>query len=192
MKLIIGLGNPGREYARSRHNAGFLTLDAFAKKLCLMWSTDAKRNAQSAKGKIDGTSILLVKPTTFMNLSGDAVKALVSYYKIKPVDILIVHDDMDFEPGKMAFKFGGGHSGHKGLSSVIERLGTEAIARLRIGIGRSRPERTKRAEVSIKQSTEDWVLGKMTKETTVAVNRATEAIADWVTQGLTKAMNKWN
>ncbi len=181
MKLIVGLGNPGKEYEKARHNAGFLAVDALAKELDLGWSHDAKRNADIAKGSIGGTRVIFAKPTTFMNLSGDAVQALVSYIKVKPDDILIVHDDMDFEPGKMAFKFGGGHSGHKGLASAIERLGTADVARLRIGIGHP-----------TKQTTEDWVLGKITKETMKAVNRAPEAIQDWATQGLAKAMNSWN
>ncbi len=181
MKLIIGLGNPGKEYEKTRHNAGFLALDALAKKLDLTWSHDAKRNADITKGSIDGTRVILAKPTTFMNLSGDAVQALASYNKVKPDDILIVHDDMDFPPEKMAFKKGGGHSGHKGLASAIDRMGTNDLARLRIGIGHP-----------TKQSTEDWVLGKISKETLKAVNRAPDAMRDWVTQGLVKTMNTWN
>ncbi len=192
MKLIVGLGNPGKKYAHTRHNAGYLALDAFAKKLDLSWSADAKRMAQSTKGAIDRTSIFLAKPETFMNLSGDSVAAIVSLYKVKPKDILIVHDDMDVLPETMTFKFGGGHAGHKGLASVIERLGMKDFARLRVGIGHPRPERAQRIGGSAEQSTENWVLGKITKETMMAVARAPEAIADWTIHGLAEAMNRWN
>ncbi|MEK7116410.1 MAG: aminoacyl-tRNA hydrolase [Patescibacteria group bacterium] len=192
MKLIIGLGNPGKKYAHTRHNAGFLALDTFAKKRNLLWSHDAKRDADIAKGKLDGTSILLVKPTTFMNLSGNAVRACTSSVKVRMEDILIVHDDMDFPQGRMAFKFGGGHSGHKGLSSVIERLETKDFSRLRIGIGHPPPERTERAEGSATQSTEQWVLETITKETMKAIQRAPDAMENWATNGLAQAMNTWN
>lgn len=151
MKLIIGLGNPGKEHANTRHNAGFLALDALAKELGLEWRKDAKRNAEVAKGDMDGEPVILAKPLTFMNLSGDAVAALASYNKVKPEDVLVIHDDLDLAPGTVKFKKGGGTAGHHGLDSIVERLGTGDFSRIRIGIGK--PEH--------KTETESWVLGKM-------------------------------
>ena len=182
MKLIIGLGNPGKEYERTRHNAGFLGVDAFADSAGAKWSEDAKRKAMVAKANMDGQAVLLAKPLTYMNLSGEAVRAVSSYYKVDLNDLLIVQDELDLAPGSMAFLAKGGDAGHNGIASIQEKLGTTEIARLRIGIGRPAPPQAK----------EDWVLGPIAKETIETVAKTPDAIADWIRDGLTKAMNKWN
>lgn len=182
MKLILGLGNPGRTYAHTRHNAGFLALDALAKKLRLRWSRDTTRYAVIAKGVVNETPVLLAKPHTYMNRSGDAARALMTYYKLDIADILVVQDDMDIDPGQMTFFAHGGAAGHNGIASIIQVLGTNAFARLRIGIGRPPYEYEK----------EDWVLGRMDPLTVQATTHATEAIMDWVTCGIANAMNRWN
>jgi len=181
MKLIVGLGNPGKEYEDTRHNAGFLAIELLAGDLA--WTNDKAHKALIAKAKTPhGETVMLAKPQTFMNLSGEAVQELASYYKVEPTELLIVQDELDLEPGSMAFLGKGGDAGHNGIASIQERMGRNDIARLRIGVGRPTPP--------IK--TEDWVLGKMEPHTYEAVKRAPAAIKDWVEEGLAKAMNTWN
>jgi PTH1 family peptidyl-tRNA hydrolase len=182
MKLIVGLGNPGKEYASTRHNAGFLVLDEYAKKQDLVFKADTKRKAELVKTTMDDADVILAKPTTFMNLSGDAVQALISFYKVKLEDVLIVQDEMDLEPGTLAFKAKGGDAGNNGIASIQERLGTKEIARLRIGVGRP----------TGRIPTEDWVLGKMNPDTKKICKTAGGALEDWATNGLANAMNTWN
>jgi len=135
MKLIIGLGNPGEEYKKTRHNAGFLVLD----KLVLsskyqVLSTQSKFNAEISNGTIDDEKIILAKPQTFMNNSGQAVKAIVDYYKIKPEDIIVIHDDLDIPLGEYKISKNKNSGGHKGVQSIIDYLGTKDFVRIRIGI----------------------------------------------------------
>ncbi len=182
MQLILGLGNPGKKYAQTRHNAGYLALDNLADQLGLRWKSDTKRQALLAHGVIDDTPFILAKPTTSMNLSGYAAQALLKYYKINLVDLLVVQDDMDLEPGRLSFRARGGTAGHNGIASIVEQLGTNAFARLRLGIGRPVDDET----------TENWVLSRLTRETEKAISRAPQALTDWITQGLTQAMNRWN
>jgi PTH1 family peptidyl-tRNA hydrolase len=182
MKLIIGLGNPGKEYEKTRHNAGFLAIDGFAKSNKANWKIDKSLRAEMAKITINDQQVILAKPTTFMNLSGEAIQAIASYYKVGIGDILVIQDEMDLAPGLMAFKLGGGAAGHNGITSVTQHLGTQDYARLRIGIGRP-----------IEQiPTEKWVLGKLAQETETQIEKTPDAIHDWITLGLAKAMNKWN
>lgn len=182
MKLIIGLGNPGKEYEHTRHNAGFLALDLLADELGVSWKNDTSHHADVAKATIEGTSVLLAKPTTFMNRSGDAAQSLTSYYKVGIGDILVIQDEMDLAPGTIAFKQGGGTAGHNGIASVTERLGTSDIARLRVGVGRPVGP----------IAPEDWVLGKTEGPTHDAIKKTPDAIKDWISHGLAKAMNTWN
>ncbi len=182
MKLIVGLGNPGIEYEKTRHNAGFLSVDALVTDEGAAWSEDAKHHAWVAKCQIAGTTILLAKPTTFMNLSGEAATALASYYKVGPEDILIVQDEMDLPPGAMAFLAKGGAAGHNGITSIQELFGRSDIDRLRIGIGR--PEGL--------IPTEDWVLQNADERTLETIARAPDAIRTWITDGLDAAMTQWN
>ena len=145
MKLIVGLGNPGREYARTRHNAGFLVLDILADKL----HVDVNRKAFNAlvgKTMYKGQQVLLMKPQTYMNNSGEAVLCILSLNKLKPEEIIVVADDINLELGIVRFRDGGGDGGHKGLRSVAENIGTR-FHRLRVGVGKN-----------VKQSAEDFVL----------------------------------
>ena len=183
MKLIIGLGNTGKEYDGTRHNLGFEVVDAFVTDEEGAWKMDTKRKADVCKLDVGGADVVLAKPTTFMNLSGDAVQALASFYKVGPGDILIVHDEMDLPPGRIQFKMGGGDAGHNGVTSIIERLGTDAFARLRIGIGRPPDSR---------QPTPDFVLNKLSPEDAPNAIDTTSAMRDWIEGGTNKAMNRWN
>lgn len=183
MKLIIGLGNPGKEYVNTRHNVGWMTVDAFATEEDGAWKKDAKRNAEICKLDVEDTDVVFAKPMTFMNLSGDAVQALVSFYKVGMDDVLIVHDEMDLPPGKIQFKQGGGDAGHNGVASIIERLGTDAFARLRIGIGRPEDPHIPNA---------DYVLGELSPDHAPNAIDTTAAMRDWIEGGVKTAMNRWN
>ena len=153
MKCIIGLGNPGAEYALTRHNVGFLALDFFQKIWKFPDFAASKHFAEISSGTFLGEKILLVKPTTFMNLSGKSVASIVNFYKLDPAkDMLVVSDDIDQEFGKIRFRTKGSSGGQNGLNSIIESLGTDAFQRIKIGIGRDA-----RYEVS------DWVLSRFTK-----------------------------
>ena len=135
IKLIVGLGNPGREYEGTRHNAGFWWVDEFARAHKIAFKAESKFHGLAARSVLHGRELLLLKPQTFMNVSGRAVGALVQFYKIEPAQILVVHDELDLPPGSAKLKLGGGHGGHNGLKDIIAHLGTRDFWRLRIGIG---------------------------------------------------------
>ena len=151
MRLIVGLGNPGKNYEKNRHNTGFMMVDRLAEKKEMEWRTDGKCKALTA-GSPD---FLLAKPQTFMNLSGESVSCLLNYYKVKGEDLLVIHDDVDLAPGKVKKQFGGGSAGHKGIENIILKLGTPEFWRIRVGVGR--PEE-KDFEI------EDWVLSDFSPE----------------------------
>ena len=151
MKLIVGLGNPGSEYKNTRHNIGFYYLDLFTDKYNLSYKE--KFNGLYSKININGEDILLLKPLTYMNLSGDCVIKFVNYYKINIDDILVVHDDLDINLGKFKLKRNGSSGGHNGIKSIISNLNSEEFKRLKIGISKNDLIDTK-----------DYVLGKFTKE----------------------------
>lgn len=133
MKLIAGLGNPGAKYRRNRHNIGFMALDAIAEAQGLgPWK--GKFQGQIAEGRLGGDKVLLLKPDTFMNLSGQSVGEAMRFYKLAPGDVVAIHDELDLAPGKLRIKTGGGHAGHNGLRSLHQHIG-EAYVRLRLGIG---------------------------------------------------------
>ncbi len=136
IKLIVGLGNPGRQYEKTRHNAGFLFLDTLADQLGCTWVNESKFQGTFAQGKIANTPVMLLKPATFMNLSGQSVGKVARYYKLQPEEILVVHDELDFNPGIIKLKKDGGHAGHNGLRDIIAHLNSNQFYRLRIGIGR--------------------------------------------------------
>lgn len=186
MHFIIGLGNPGKKYEGTRHNVGFEVLDMLARIHHLEWREDAKHHARIAKGEIEGKAVFLAKPTTFMNDSGATVHSLLSYYKQDPQNLLIIHDEMDLPPGRLAFLAKGGAAGHNGISDIQQRLGANTIPRLRLGVGRPTPPIAK----------EDWVLGRPSAEDRALIEKTTadaaDATKDWLTQGLSKAMNIWN
>jgi peptidyl-tRNA hydrolase, PTH1 family len=135
IKLIVGLGNPGREYEATRHNAGFWWVDELARTQGANFKTDNKFHGLVARATVHGHETHLLKPQTFMNVSGRAVVALALFYKILPDQMLVVHDELDLPPGSAKLKLGGGHGGHNGLKDIIAHLGTKDFWRLRIGIG---------------------------------------------------------
>lgn len=133
MKLLVGLGNPGAQYARNRHNIGFMALDAIADAHGFApWR--AKFSAEVTEGRLGAAKVVALKPQTYMNLSGDAVQAAAAFWKVTPGDIVVFHDELDLEPGKVRVKTGGGHAGHNGLRSIMGHLGPEFV-RVRLGIG---------------------------------------------------------
>ncbi len=135
IKLIVGLGNPGPEYEDTRHNAGFWLLDQLAQQWHSHWQDDRKFFGHLIRSTRPSGEICLLKPQTYMNLSGQAVQAVASFYKIQPQEILVIHDELDLEPGRIKFKLGGGNGGHNGLKDIQARLGSPDFYRLRLGIG---------------------------------------------------------
>ena len=138
VRLIIGLGNPGVEYEKTRHNAGFWLVDEYAKKLHASFSLEKNMAAWVAKGRHDGQTIILAKPTSFMNRSGQAAGALMRFYKLQPEQVLVLHDELDLLPGQAKLKKGGGHAGHNGLRDIQQVFSSPEFWRLRIGIGHPR------------------------------------------------------
>jgi peptidyl-tRNA hydrolase, PTH1 family len=188
MKLIVGLGNPGKKYERSWHNLGFAVLDLLRKELNLTdFKKSVKFKGEITKGEVGNETIILLKPTTFMNNSGLAVAALSSYFKIKPKDIIIIHDDLDLPLGKLRLATNSSAGGHNGLKSIIEQLGSKEFYRIKIGI---------KTELVDKINPADYVLTGWDKEQSIAVKeqlkKAAEAANDLLAIGPAKAMNKWN
>lgn len=136
IKLIVGLGNPGQQYEKNRHNAGFLFLEQLLSRSGGFWVREAKFHGLVADIQIDRQKVLLLKPETFMNRSGQAVGAVMRYYKVLPDEVLVVHDELDFEAGSVKLKKNGGHAGHNGLRDIIAHLDSKDFYRLRLGIGR--------------------------------------------------------
>ena len=132
--LVVGLGNPGREYARNRHNAGFMVVDELARRHGGTWRS--KFNGELAEIRIDGHKVALLKPQTYMNESGRAVRAAAQFFKVDPDAILVVHDESDLDAGRLQARLGGGTAGHNGVRSVAQQLGTPEFLRLRVGVGR--------------------------------------------------------
>ncbi|WP_031516464.1 aminoacyl-tRNA hydrolase [Desulfofalx alkaliphila] len=183
MKMIVGLGNPGSNYSQTRHNVGFMAVDLLAKKL----GTEVSKNkykALIAETKIDKQRVLLVKPQTYMNLSGEAVGSLARWYKIAAQDVVVIYDDMDLTLGRLRIRPQGGPGGHNGMKSIIAHLGTNNFPRIRIGIGRPAVDAVN--YVLGKFSTEEW--DQMEK--TLAL--AAEAAEALVMHGINTAMNKYN
>lgn len=135
IRLIVGLGNPGAEYERTRHNVGFWWVDELAQAHNIHFRDEAKFHGQVGRGLVHGREVWLLKPQTFMNHSGRAVVALALFYKILPDEILVVHDELDLPPGAVRLKAGGGHGGHNGLKDIVAHLGSNVFWRLRLGIG---------------------------------------------------------
>lgn len=155
--LIVGLGNPGDEYRNTRHNVGFDFVDRLAQAKGARFSHQAKFFGETARISTPAGDVWLLKPTTYMNLSGQAVQPLAAYYKISPEEILIVHDELDLAPGTMRLKFGGSNAGHNGLKDITQRLATGDFWRLRVGIGHPR-------QLCPGMAVIDWVLGRATTE----------------------------
>jgi PTH1 family peptidyl-tRNA hydrolase len=155
--IIVGLGNPGNEYANTRHNAGFWFVDEVARKFGGSFKHDKKFQGEVARTTIDGHQVWLLKPDTYMNLSGQSVLALMQFYKIKLANILVVHDDLDLPVGDVRLKQGGGHGGHNGLRDIISRCGGNSFLRIRLGIGHPGNKSKVTGHVLKKASTDDQV-----------------------------------
>ncbi len=168
IRLIVGLGNPGREYETTRHNAGFQWVDELARLQKLSFGSEAKFHGLTARGQLHGHEVFLLKPQTFMNVSGRSVVALAQFYKILPNQILVVHDELDLPPGSAKLKLGGGHGGHNGLKDIIAHLGSKDFWRLRVGIGHPGD----RAEVV------NYVLKAPRKEEQVLIDEAMQRAQD--------------
>jgi PTH1 family peptidyl-tRNA hydrolase len=183
--LIVGLGNPGRQYKHNRHNVGFLTLDRLAARFSESFS---RMESKSLVLKInhEGVRYILAKPQTYMNLSGGAVSSLVRFYKINLEKLLIVYDDVDLPQEVIRIRPGGGSGGHKGMQSIIKQLGTQDFPRMRIGVGRP-PGRQGAADYVLKDFSPDEV-----EFLPNILDRAVGAIIVYTSQGLTKAMNQYN
>ncbi len=165
MKIIFGLGNPGKKYEKTRHNVGFMIADRLQTTDYSQFVLNKKFNAGIAQGEISDEKILLVKPQTSMNNSGQAVKAISLYYKINPRDIWVVSDDIDLPLGQIRIRFKGSSGGHKGLQSIIDHLGTQKFPRIRIGIRNSLSRAKSREELGIsKVPAEEYVLQKFSKK----------------------------
>ncbi|WP_428898479.1 peptidyl-tRNA hydrolase [Parelusimicrobium proximum] len=183
--LISGLGNPGPEYSKTRHNAGFMLVDKLAEKLHLKFEK-WKNIGEYAKFEYKGKTVYLLKPLTYMNLSGDMVQSISAYYKIPRQNMLICFDDLSLNTGDIRIRLSGSAGGQKGMKNIIDRLGSQDIARLRIGVG-PKPERF---------DTSDFVLSNFTKAEAEALEsalvRAADAALMCVEEGVEKAMNKYN
>jgi peptidyl-tRNA hydrolase, PTH1 family len=182
--LVAGLGNPGRGYERTRHNIGFLVADELAGRQG--GSFRSKFNGQLAEVRLGDLRLGLLKPETYMNVSGKSVAAARKFFKVDPDDLLVVHDDVDLEPGRLQARLGGGLAGHNGLRSIAAALGTQDFLRLRIGVGR--PERGDPRPVA------DYVLSEFEPETDVAalVSRAADAVETLARDGLEAAQSRYN
>jgi len=183
MKVIVGLGNPGPRYRDTRHNVGFRTLEELASRHPIV-RQESRFDAIIAHLQVNHEKVFLVKPLTFMNLSGKAVRALVSYYKIDLQDIIVIYDDMDLPVGSVRIRPAGGTGGHRGMSSLVESLGSQNFSRIRIGIGRPPDEAI------------DWVLGRFSPQEKPliqeAILRAADAAEYWLVHGIDKTMNEYN
>lgn len=184
MKIVVGLGNPGPEYRDTRHNIGFKVLEELAARHRVV-RQESKYDAIIGEIRIKGEKVLLVKPLTYMNLSGRAVQPLVHWHKLALADLMVIYDDMDLPVGSIRIRAAGGSGGHKGIKSIIERLNSQDICRIRIGIGRP----SDREAV-------DWVLARFSgpekEEMAAMVSRAADAVETWITSGLIEAMNTYN
>jgi len=184
IKMIVGLGNPGDEYADTRHNTGFKVIDALAETIGIKVKK-RKFGARFESGEFAGKKLILLKPWQFMNRSGQAVATAAGFYKINVCDLMVVTDDMDLELGRIRLRYKGSAGGHNGLADIIQKLGTNEFARCRIGIGRS-------AEAD----TVGYVLDKPQEDEkplwTEAIDKAREAVLCWIEYGIDTAMNKFN
>ena len=214
MKLIVGLGNPGEKYEKTRHNLGFLVLDRFLKDFSqvqkTIWEDNTKfkcdisqiewqrRSSGRSFGQALIEKVILAKPHTYMNNSGLCVGLVSSFYKINPADIWIIHDEIDLPLGSMKIRFGGGSAGHKGVMSIMNSLGTEKFWRFRLGMGHQKgiQPRFNRGKIRNSKSVEEFVLrgfssGEAGKAREV-IKRGSKAIQEGLENGLEKAMNRFN
>lgn len=184
MKIIVGLGNPGEKYLKTRHNVGFMVVDRFAQQLEVD-CTQRKFQSLFCKKSVEQEDVVLLKPQTYMNLSGVAVKEVMDMYKCPIQDIMVVCDDLDMSLGKIRIRRNGGCGGHRGLKSIAERLGSTDFARLKIGIGRP-----------MNGDPSDYVLSAFTAEEdqvkAEVIDNACQALKTWMFEGVEACMNKFN
>lgn len=185
MLLGVGLGNPGPEYASTRHNAGFMVVDRLARTLGLAWRR-APYPGLEARGAVGGERLVLLKPMTYMNLSGGAVAAAARRHGAGPAEICVVHDDLDLPPGALRIRAGGGAGGHRGVLSIIEALGSRDFLRVRVGIGRPLPGQDAARYVLSPFPATEW------EAVAPAVERAAEAVLTVLREGPERAMNRFN
>ena len=182
--LVVGLGNPGREHERDRHNVGWMVADELARRMDGRWR--AKFSGQLAEVRFDALRLALLKPETFMNDSGRSVAAATRFFKVEPESLLVVHDDVDLEPGRLQARAGGGLAGHNGLRSLAQTLGTQEFLRLRIGVGR--PGRGDPRSVA------DYVLSpfELDEDVGALVSRAADAVETVAREGVEAAQQRFN
>ena len=188
MKLIVGLGNPGREYEATRHNLGFRVVDALADRARIAF-TSTKFSAESGQGTLAGHKVLLLKPQTYMNLSGQSVGPAAHFFKIAPGDLIVVHDELDLALGRLQLRQGGGTGGHNGLKSIVQCLGSGDFVRLRVGIGQPQgPDHRERVTGPVLSK---FSAGEVAQIDEV-VETAARAIEACLEQGLSRAMTAFN
>ncbi|TXL63445.1 aminoacyl-tRNA hydrolase [Cerasibacillus terrae] len=185
MKCIVGLGNPGKKYDKTRHNIGFMVIDEILQSN--QWDLDKEKfQGEYTISRVNGEKLILLKPQTFMNLSGESVRPILDYYDIPPENLLVIFDDLDLPTGKIRLRQKGGHGGHNGIRSIIDQLGTKDFKRLRIGVGR--PETN--------MSIVNYVLSTFAKKEQEAVHKsirqAAEASLTWLEKPFSEVMNEWN
>lgn len=196
MKLIVGLGNPGDKYRDTRHNVGFMVTDKLVRELGkanTQWKFEEKHKANISKTG----EIILVKPETFMNASGVAVKSIATFFKITPEDVWVIHDDLDLPLGKIRVRRGGGSAGHHGIESIMREMGSDAFVRFRLGIGRGMDAREKSAKKNFhRRFVIDFVLSKFSRseggDLKHLVKHGAESVRVALFDGIDKAMNRFN
>lgn len=185
MKIIVGLGNPTKEYAGTRHNVGFSVIYNISDAYNIPVETK-KHKALIGKGAIEGEKVVLAMPQTYMNLSGESVRELMDFYKCELSDLIVIYDDISLDVGKLRIRAKGSAGGHNGIKNIIAHLGTQEFARIKIGVG----------EKPAKMDLADYVLGHFSKEEQPVIresaDRAREAVATILTEGIASAMNKFN
>ena len=185
MKLIVGLGNPGLRYKKTRHNVGFMFADSLVKECKTKFTLNKSLKCKMATADIEGEKVLIIEPQTYMNLSGEAVSLVKNYYNIELSDILVVYDDLDLPVGKIRIRPNGSSGGHKGIKSIIELLKTSEIKRVRIGISGCE-----------KEEVIDYVLGKFTKDEAIDISLATgkayEIVCSFIKESFDNFMSRYN
>jgi len=191
--VIVGLGNPGEKYARSRHNLGFMCLGYIARAYGITFDRK-RRQARSGTGHIEGVPVVLSRPQTYMNLSGGAVAGLLDYYRVSAENLIVIHDDLDLPTGKIRIRRGGGSGGHRGIGSTADRLGSQDFTRIRVGIDRPRDDFGN--PVNEENSVANYVLRPFPAAerplVEAALVRVSEAVVCILTEGVTAAMNRFN
>ena len=185
MYIIVGLGNPTKEYDKTRHNVGFSVIDVLADRIGIDVS-EKKHRALCGKGMLEGQKVILAKPQTFMNLSGESVRAMVDFYKVSPDEVIIVYDDISQEPGQLRIRTKGSAGGHNGIKNIIAHLGTQEFPRIKVGVG----EKPKYMDLA------DYVLSRFSKGEQElmddAFREAADAVTMMISEGMDAAMNHFN